>query len=338
MLIKQKILFLTFLITLIAGTLQAGEKNFFKKIEWHSYAHLRFSTNFDDNYNFSLRRLKFWVNSSPDLSEHWSFKVQAIIMSIQNQKFFLQDVMVQYRWKNQSIRFGQFIPRFSLQRFQPDFKIPSMERSKCVNMLIPDGTILGARDIGAQYNLKAMDDRLMFNIGMFNGYGIRNYRINNNGIMLTQNLSFTQEISNSSLQVGFSTMYRKAENLFLPGILPSDTVKYSGNEFHFVVYSLLEMKWFNLQTEYTNAFFKNHSAYGYYVLLTAKINKKNQAYFFYDEYDSGYTSHIDGRWYYVGYNYKFKGYKMMLSMETGFSRSDSKWHNLTRLQFQIFFH
>jgi hypothetical protein len=205
-------------------------------------------------------------------------------------------------------------------------------------MLIPDGTILGARDIGVQYNLKAKDDRLMFNLGMFNGYGIRKYRINNNGIMLTQNLSFTQPFNNSSLQAGFSTMYRKAENLFLPGILPSDTVKYTGNEFHFAVYSLFETPWLNLQAEFLKAFFKGYSAYGYYVLLTGKINEKNQPYFLYDEYDSGFTPILDRRWYFVGYQYFFNGYKMTLRFETGFSKLNDQWHNLTRLQFQIFLH
>ncbi|RKX75544.1 MAG: hypothetical protein DRP49_04490 [Spirochaetes bacterium] len=194
----QNIAFL--IILLVASSVQAQETSAPKSLEWHAYTQLRFATDFDSYNNFSVRRLKFWINSGPGFSKHWSFKAQAIFMSIQNEKFFLQDVYGEYRWKNSSIRFGQFIPQYSLQRFQPDYLIPSSERARAVILLIPDGTS-GVRDIGVQYNLSAVNNHLQFNEGLFNGYGIKEYRFNNAGFLATQNLSYSIPLKNNLLQL-----------------------------------------------------------------------------------------------------------------------------------------
>ncbi|NOX84586.1 MAG: hypothetical protein GXO86_01270, partial [Chlorobi bacterium] len=184
---KPKITALILIMALSPASAQ--ETQHFKKVEWHAYTQLRFATNFNSYNNFSVRRLKFWIKSGPEFSKRWSFKAQAIFTSISKEKFFLQDVYIQYNFGKSSIRFGQFIPRYSLQRFQPDYLIPSTERARAVNLLIPDGT-LGVRDLGIQYNLTAAKGNLQFNIGLFNGYGIKEYRYNNSGIMATQNLSY----------------------------------------------------------------------------------------------------------------------------------------------------
>jgi len=324
------------LLVLTATTAMAEGKQVAKKVDWHSYTQLRFATNFDSYNNFSVRRLKFWIKSGPGFSKHWSFKAQAIFMSIQKEKFFLQDAYGQYRWKNSSIRFGQFIPQFSLQRFQPDYLIPSSERSRAVTLLIPDGTS-GVRDIGIQYNLTAAKKRLQFNIGLFNGYGIKEYRFNNSGFMVTQNLSYRIPLKKSSLQFGYSVMYRKTENMAFPGILP-DTVSYTGNDFRFNLNGLFTSKVVDVQAEYLSATMDTATASGYYALTTVKFNEKNHAYLFYDHYTSEYGSTTNAPWYIAGYNYLFKAYKIMLTLETGFQRAGGQWANRTVLQFQMFFH
>ncbi len=305
-------------------------------VEWHSYTQLRAASNFDDYTNFSVRRLKFWIKSKPEFSKHWSFKAQAIFMSLQKEKFFLQDIFVDYRWGNSSIRFGQFIPKFSVQRFQPDYLIPSVERSRPVMFLIPDGT-LGVRDIGAQYNLHDNKKRLEFNAGIFNGYGIKYYRFDNQGIMLTHNLSYTFALNKSKLRLGYSVMYRKADELQLLRILP-DTVLYSGDEYHWNVYALFTSKVFNFQAEYFQANLSNGIAEGYYGLATIKLNPKNQIFLTYDLYESIYASDLNKPQVNIGYNYLMDDYKMMLTLDTGFREVGGKLSNITVLQFQLFIH
>ena len=324
------------IVLLAVSTARAQEKSSPKIVEWHAYTQVRYATDFDNYTNFSIRRLKFWLRSAPDFSKHWSFKVQAIFMSIQKEKFFLQDVYGQYSWKNSSIRFGQFIPQYALQRFQPDYLVPSSERSRAITLLVPDGT-LGARDIGLQYNLKAIGNKLQFNIGLFNGYGIKDYRFNNAGFMLTQNLSYRIPIKKNALKLGYSVMYRKAENIVFRGILP-DTVSYSGDDFRFNFYGIFTSKIVDVQAEYLQAILDTTTASGYYILATVKFNPKNHAYFVFDEYASEDSLPLTNPWYIAGYKYLFKKYKIMLSLESGFQKAGEQWQNRTVIQFQLFFH
>jgi hypothetical protein len=306
------------------------------KVEWHAYTQLRFATNFDNYNNFSVRRLKFWIRSAPGFSKHWSFKAQAIFTSVQREKFFLQDIYGQYTWKNSSIRFGQFIPKYSLQWSQPDYLIPATERARAINLLIPDGT-MGIRDIGIQYNLTAFQKKLHFNIGIFNGYGIKDYRYNNSGVMITQNLSYKIPFKKTSLQFGYSVMYRNGEDLFLPGII-TDTLLYTGREFSFNVNAIFISRIVDIQAEYLQANPDTVSASGYYALAKVKFNAKNHAYLMYDHYTYGYETQRNSPWYIAGFNYLFKHYDIMLTLETGFQKSAGEWVNRTVLQFQMFFH
>lgn len=331
---KYNITGLIFLLALSTATAQDAQR--LKKADWHSYTQLRFATNFDNYYNFSVRRLKFWIKSGPGFSKHWSFKAQAIFMSLQKEKFFLQDVYGQYRFGKSSIRFGQFIPRFSLQRFQPDYLIPATERARAVNLLIPDGT-MGVRDIGILYNLNAAKNNLRFNIGLFNGYGIKQYRYNNSGFMVTQNLSYHIPFRHSSLQLGYSVMYRKGDYLYLPGIVP-DTVTYTGSDFRFDVNVMFQSNMFDVQAEYLQANLDTTTANGYYALATIKFNSKNHVYVMYDHYTNDNQSSLNDPWWIAGYNYFFKSYRIMLTLETGFQQVGTKWNNRTVLQFQMFFH
>jgi len=308
------------------------------KIEWHGYTQFWVNTDFDNSYNLSLRRLKFWLGSRPAFSDHWSFKVQALFTSLGHEKIFLQSAFGQYRNKSgiSSIRFGQFIPQFSLQRFQPDYLIPSVERANVINTLIPNGT-LGVRDLGFQYTLKAAKKHLEVNFGFFNGYGIKEYRLNNSGYLLTHNLSYTVKRKNALWKFGYSVMYRKAVNLQLKHVLP-DSVFFTGNDFRCDVYALFNSRYFDLQAEYLNAWINGDRAFGYYALATIKANKKNEIYLSYDKYDDLIGSTTNNPWYIAGYNYKIKGDSLMLTLDTRFRNDGGSLKNITSLQFQMFFH
>jgi len=326
------------LVTVTFPTLAQTAARPTDKVEWHSYVQLWSNTNFNRSYTMALRRLKFWMGSGPAFSEHWSFKVQALFTSLGHEKFFLQDVFGQYRNESgvSSIRFGQFIPKFSLQRFQPDYLIPSVERAAVINVGIPDGT-LGARDMGFQYTLKAAQKHLEVNFGLFNGYGIKQYRINYSGYMLTHNLSYTIKKANNSWNFGYSLMYRKAEDLQLKHILP-DSVLFTGNDFRCDVYAMFNSKHFDMQGEYLNGWLNGNRFDGYYALATGKINKKNEVYLSYDKYSDLISTTTNNPWYIAGYNYLIKGHDMMLTLDTRFRKDNGVLKNMTSFQFQLFFH
>ena len=307
-------------------------------VVWHSYVQLWSNTDFNGSYTMALRRLKFWLGSGPAFSDHWSFKVQALFTSLGHEKFFLQDVFGQYRNKSgvSSLRFGQFIPQFSLQRFQPDYLIPSVERANVINATIPDGT-LGVRDLGVQYTLKAAQKHLEVNFGVFNGYGIKEYRLNYNGYLLTHNLSYTLKKPQALWKFGYSVMYRKAVDLPLKHVLP-DSVLFTGNDFRFDLYFLFNSKYFDLQGEYLNTWLNGQRAYGYYGLATIKMNPKNEIYLSYDKYKDLIGTRDDHPWYIAGYNYLIKKHDLMFTLDTRFRKENGSLKNITTVQFQMFFH
>jgi hypothetical protein len=251
-------------------------------------------------------------------------------------KFFRQDIYLDYHWGNSYVRLGQFTPKFCIQRFQPDYLIPRVERARPVMYLVPDGT-LGVRDIGVQYNLNAAEKKLEFNAGVFNGYGIKDYRFNNNGIMLTHNLSYTFNIDKSILKIGYSVMFRKAEDLQLLRILP-DTVLYTGNEFHWNIYGMFSCKILDFQAEYLHAGLNDGIANGFYGLATFKIGLKHQVFVSYDKYESIYSSELNNPLYNIVYNNLIDKYNIKLTLDTGFKEYYGKLSNITVLQFQFFIH
>ena len=151
---KFRILHIVFILILFSQSRFAQEKRA-DKVNWNGYTQLRYTNNFNNVNSFAMRRMKLWVNSAPGFNEHWGFHVQTTITSYQNEKFFLQDVLAFYKQGQFRINMGQFVPHYSLQRFQPDYEIPLTERADVINALIPNGT-LGVRDIGfeTQYSSK----------------------------------------------------------------------------------------------------------------------------------------------------------------------------------------
>ncbi len=310
------------------------------KVQWHGYMQLWGNTNFSDSYSLTLRRLKFWLASGPAFSDHWSFKVQALFTSLGHEKFFLQDVFGQYHNKSgtSSLRFGQFVPKYSLQRFQHDYLMVPLERATAINITIPDGT-LGVRDLGLQYTLLAAEKNLEVNFGFFNGYGIKEYRLNNTGYLLTHNLSYTLKRKTVFWKFGYSVMYRKAVNLKLRFLLP-DSVLFSGNDFRCDVYALFHSRYFEIQGEFLNTWLNGNRAYGYYGLFTIRPDEKNEVYFSYDKYQDLIDTTSNHPWWNIGYNYLFnKKHDMMLTLDTRFRKNDSGGiKNITSIQFQFFFH
>ncbi len=322
------------MLLLFAGILHAENPAREHRIDWNGYIQLRGTTNFDDHYGFSLRRLKLWVHSGPGFSDHWSFKVQTTFSSFAREKFFLQDVKAGYRNGIFSLDMGQFVPQYSLQRFQHDYLLPSIERAKVINTLIPDGT-LGVRDLGVQANISTKNRLLRTSVGIFNGYGILEYRFNNAGFMITHKTTVRLPVGKNTLQAGYSFQYRKAENLRIPFVLP-DTLFFSGNDIRFNIFARYSSKHLEIQGEYLNAGFDGQHAYGYYILSAITL-KKEQIVLSWEYYHDLIDETSDRPCYRIGYNHLFREHKLKLSADNYFRIRDHRTEYIASLQFQIFF-
>jgi len=328
---NSKYILLFFLMT---GTVQSFAQNTDEpKVSWNGYTQLRFSTNFNDVNTFAMRRMKLWVNSAPGFSQHWGFHVQTTISSNQDEKFFLQDVLAFYKQGQFRINMGQFIPQYSLQRFQPDFEIPLTERAGVINALIPNGT-LGVRDIGVEAQYSTKEKEVQAWLGAFNGYGIKEYQLNNSGFLLTQKTTFN--ILNNHFHTGYSVMFRQADQLNIPGVLP-DSVSYTGNDFRFNLFAHWHTKRFNIQAEYLQANLDGKMANGWYLL--AHINYgENQvvaSWNFYNDIieSSDYLSTI-----HLGYNYLLNEDKLKIILDNTIQIKEGRIMNyIGVIQLQIFF-
>ncbi len=286
-----------------------------QNIEWHAYTQLRATSNFNDYNSFMLRRLKFWLKGKPDFSENLSFKVQAIFTSWAHEKFFLQDVKINYRMGQFSLDMGQFVPQYSLQRFQPDYLIAPIERAKVVDVLIPNGA-LGVRDIGLQANYKSKNKLFETHLGVFNGYGIKDYRFGEHGYMISHKSTVNIPLQKNKIKLGYSLMYRHAKDLPLRFIFP-DSVRYSGNDFRYNVFAQFKTPHFNLQAEFLNADFDGRHAYGFYALTSYRFHK-HQVIFSYEDYTDLIDKTLNKPYARVGYNYWIKDHRLELSFDNYF--------------------
>lgn len=309
---KSNVLFLLILLSFIKVS---GQNKSLNSFDFNGYMQIRGMSNFDDNTNFSLRRLKLWIKSKPEFSSHWSYKIQTTFTSFQQEEFFLQDVMVSYKTESFTFDIGQFVPQYSLQRFQSDYIIPAIERTEVINVLIPNGK-LGVRDIGVQANYNSKNKIIESHFGVFNGYGINEYRLNNNGFMITHKTEFNIHTESDNLKLGYSLQYRNAKKIQLKSIFP-DTVQYSGSDFRYNLFAMFKSKSIEFQGEFLNADFKGERAYGYYFLSTINY-LKNQLVLSIENYNDLINETTDRPYYRIGYNYLISDYKIKLSIDNYF--------------------
>jgi len=318
------------LIFISQSTFSQDTKQF---MTFNGYTQLRFTENFNDINSFSLRRLKFWVKSSPDFSKHWAYKIKTTLSSNKDEKFVLQDVKIIYKTGNFKINIGQIVPEFSLQRFQPDYRMPLTERAPVVNALIPNGS-LGDWDIGVETYYNSKNKMLETWAGVFNGYGIKEYKFKNSGLLLTHKTAI--HFFNNHFQTGYSIMYRKADNLEISKLLPASII-YSGDDFRYNLFAQYQTKKINVQAEYFYAKLENYKAKGYYVLSSINFNK-SQAVVSYNKYEDTIDTTCDDPIIHLGYNYLINKNKLKMMLDNSFQLSDGNVKNYSvSIQLQIFF-
>ncbi len=328
------------IIGLFALTLQQTFAQ--SKVDWNGYLQYRFSDNYLNQTNFSIRRAKFWVigNLPLESSDSWNYKLQAIFHQQVKYEFWLQDVLVSYKTNGFEITAGQFVPDYSLQRKQPDYAIPLDERADVVNALVPGAETM-ARDIG--FELKLTDNKtgafpkgFSISFGFFNGNGANNVSNEKNFLYVNHGSLLLLNNPRSKMELDYSLSYRHAHNLQFSKIF-GNNFSFTGNDFRFGIGGKLNIGRFEFQSEYLEAHPGSQKAYGYYALCDYLPASKNLLTLSVEQYNDINTSTPDDPWYVFGYSYLIQGNDIKISLDNKFQFTSNKTNSLTTLQFQYFF-
>ncbi|MFA3781600.1 porin [Melioribacteraceae bacterium 4301-Me] len=326
-----------YLVKIIIGFLLLTFQTAFaqQKINWNGYLQYRFSDNYLNQTNFSVRRAKFWINGLlPSNEGNWGYKLQAIFHQQVKFQFLLQDVLINYKTNSFEVTAGQFVPDFSLQRKQPDYVIPLDERANVVNALVPGAETM-ARDIGIE--LKVADDKIgSVSFGFFNGNGANTVSNKRNFLYVNRGSIFLLNNSDSKLELGYNLSYRDAHDLQFSKIF-GNNFSFTGNDFRFGFEGKLNLGNFELQSEYIEAHIGNQKAYGYYALADYLFASKNLITLSVEQLKDFNPTTVDDPWYVIAYSYLIKGNDIKLSLNNKFQFTTDRTNSLTTLQIQYFF-
>lgn len=329
---KLKIIFIVIIVLLTTINFSVSAQ---QKVNWNGYLQYRFSDNYLDHTNFSVRRAKLWVDGlMPADNGNWSFKLQANFLQQVKFQLLLQDVLINYKTSNYEVTAGQFVPNFSLQRKQPDYRIPLNERAGVVNTLVPGAETM-ARDIGVE--LKWNDSKTgSFSLGFFNGNGANTISKERNFLYVNRGNLLILNNPESKLELGYNLSYRYAHNLQFNKIF-GNNFSFTGNDYRFGFEGKLNIGDFELQAEYIEAHLRNQKAYGYYILTDYIIVSKNLVSVSVEQLFDLNSLTDDNPWYVIGYSYLIKGNNIKLSLNNKFQLTSNRNNSLTTIQIQYFF-
>ena len=200
-----------------------------------------------------------------------------VYRSFKDESLMLQDAFADMRLKRYgSLRAGRFVPDFMLQRMQPDYEIPVLERALVVNSLIHNEKQM-ARETGIQYTFQRESLPLHFSLGVFNGNVDKPTHSKDNSLLYTSRVVY-KIINHEStwLNIGGSAAYRHLDKTSLTTIYKPDSL-ISGDDFRWGLEAQLHWNNLEFQGEYVQANINTDKADGWYALANYTFLKKYQA-------------------------------------------------------------
>jgi hypothetical protein len=285
---------------LVGALVGAGSLTAQSAVQWHGYAQLRYGRA-DPADGFSVRRAKLWVKGAIPGVDNLAFKVQGIFRNGASGAFVLQDVFAEYRRRAMSVRVGQFIPDFSLQRSQPDYLVPLVERAAVVETLIPGARTMG-RDIGAQALLASPSGSVRLAAGIFNGVGANRSAVAEGDFLATGHLVLAKALGAGPRgTLGGSLAWRQTRGTDV-GVLSSEAGSFSGRDVRWGVDARLTTGGWNIQGEYLHADLDNETSSGYYALADLALTGCDELAVSVERLDTPVrTAPSGGLWYVAGY-------------------------------------
>jgi phosphate-selective porin len=334
-----------------------------KLLEWSSYLQLRYTGIEDGEDLYALRRLKLMLRGS--LKPHLQYYVQGIFKdgneSNTDGSPYLQEAWIKYTaWKYGHLTVGQFKPPFGMERFTPDWKLPTIDRSQATDHLIPNGQLGDsfARDYGAQLDAWLVTKRLYYATAVFSGNGA-NMSFKGNGPLVTGRLvgvlyrSPPHSGRQDRITLGGAVSTRKDHDQdfapALPGTAALGYTHFSGRDTRANLQASADFSPVSLRSEYFYAWFDpdraplvRMRASGFYVQGAMRFCRKFQGVAKYETFnpDRAVRNKYDLRWTTLGLNWFIRQDRIRLGADYVFKREavDSFPNNAVLVQFQYFIH
>jgi len=300
---------------------------------WNGYIQTRYTENYRSLSSFELRRAKLWVKGKAPIQGNWFYKVQAIFRQKSSGNLTMQDFYAEYRYHTYVFRMGQMVPDFSLQRRQPDYVIPVLERAAAINNLIPTAES-GARDIGIMAEWHSSDRNFTASAGMFNGNGSNTLHNEDRRFLFTHRLTADFSLPDHiKAHLGYSLAYRNTTGLSFKRIFGNNAV-FKGDDFRWGVETRIAFPDGEIQSEYLEAHLGSRKAWAYYLLTDYKLLLRNQIVFSMEKFCDLNPVSNDQPWYIVGWNHYFAGNqaKLMLDTQAQFANGSNNYQTIIQLQ------
>ena len=334
-----------------------------KLLEWSSYFQLRYTGIEDRDDLYALRRFKVMLRGS--LKPHLQYYVQGIFKdgneSSTDGSPYLQEAWIKYTgWKYGHLTVGQFKPPFGMERFTPDWKLDTIDRSQVTDHLVPNGQLSDSfdRDYGVQLGSWLAAKRLYYAAAVFSGNGA-NTSFRGNGPLITGRLvgvlykAPSQNIRQDQITLGGAVSTRKDHQQdfapALPGTAALGYTQFSGRDTRLNLQASANFSPMSLRSEYFYAWFDPNRAplvevraSGFYVQGAVRFCRKFQGVAKYETFnpDRAVRNKYDLRWTTLGLNWFIRQDRIRLGADYVFKREavDSFPNNAVLVQFQYFIH
>ena len=334
-----------------------------KLLEWSSYLQLRYTGIEDGEDQYAVRRFKVMLQGS--LKPHVQYYLQGIFKdgneSGTDGTPYFQEAWIKYTaWKYGQITVGQFKPPFGMERFTPDWKLDTIDRSQVTDHLVPDGQLGDSftRDYGVQLDSWLAAKRLYYAAAVFSGNGANN-SFRGNGPLITGRLigvlynSPPHSGKQDRITLGGAVSTRQDHNqdfaAALPGTAALGYAQFSGRDTRANLQASADFSPVSLRSEYFYAWFDPNQAplvevhaSGFYVQGAVRFCRKFQGVAKYETFnpDRAVRNKYDLRWTTLGLNWFIRRDRIRLGADYVFKHEavDSFPNNAVLVQFQYFIH
>lgn len=191
-----------------------------------SYVQIRYTAPSEGDGTWAVRRLKAMIDGGPPrgVLYHVQFIYKTNLGSSTDDQVVMQDAyVILHPSGSTSIKAGQFVPPFGLERFQPDSRLDFVDRTDVTNRFVVNGN-LGrsfARDRGVETDWRRQGWEL--SAGLFRGGGA-NMPGRGNGPLATLRASDRGAVTlgrhSLSWRAGLAAAERRAADLDVSAVLP----------------------------------------------------------------------------------------------------------------------